>query len=127
MGTHRRKLTQAERNPVAIRAAVTALATAVVHVTAVYGLVDPDQEAAIGGAIDAAGLVVLVLWARTGVTPNAKVITRVTTGGAVVAGDAAEVATGTPIAVTENLADNRNPSPTTERVAVRPELVDHDG
>lgn len=92
-------LTPAQRNPVAIRAAIVALVVAVVHVLVVFGLLDNDQGDAIGGVIDTAGLVILVLWARAGVTPNAKVVARVNTKGKVVAGDAAETSTGVEVPV----------------------------
>lgn len=61
------------REPLAIRAAITAAVTALVHVAVVFGLLDLTvaQEALIGGAIDAVGLAVLTVWARGAVTPVA--------------------------------------------------------
>lgn len=88
-----------EREPLALRAAITAAVTALVHIAAVYGLVGADAEVAIGTAIDAVGLLVLIVWARAGVTANAKVVARVTTDGDVVAGDAALADTGTALGV----------------------------
>lgn len=88
-------LTPVEREPLAIRAAVTAAVTAVVHVAVVLGVpLDTEGERAIGLAVDAVGLLVLVMWARPSVVPAAKVVTRVTTSGDVVAGQAADVPTG---------------------------------
>lgn len=108
----------AEKNPLAVRAAVTAAVTGLVHVAVVFGLVDVEQATAIGGAVDAAGLLVFVLWARAGVTPNAKVITQVTTKGVVVAGDAAVMPTGDELDVSRagDLA-------LVDSVLVKPELV----
>lgn len=92
-------LTVAEREPLAIRAAVTAAVTAVVHVAVVLGLgLSQEAELAIGGAVDAVGLVVVLVLARPAVTANAKVIARVTNDGKVVAGDAAVTPTGTELA-----------------------------
>lgn len=92
-------LSTAEREPLAVRAGVTAAVTAVVHTAVVLGVLHLDaiQETAIGAAVDAVGLVVILVWVRSGVTANAKVIARVTTAGGVVAGDAAVTPTGTPL------------------------------
>lgn len=96
-------LTPIDREPLAIRAAVTAAVTAVVHVAVVLGApLSTEAELAIGGAIDTIGLVVLLLWTRPNVTANAKVIARVTNAGAVVAGDAAVTPTGTELAATRH-------------------------
>lgn len=109
----------AKRNPVAVRAAIVAAATAVLHVAVVFGLLDNAHAAAlvdaVGPLVDLVGLVVLVAWARAGVTPNAKVITRVTTKGTVVTGDASTIPTGTEL----NTAD-ANVAP----VPVDPALLD---
>lgn len=89
-------LTTTEREPLVIRAAVTTAVTAVVHVAVVLGLgLSQEAELAIGGAVDALGLVVVLLWSRPSVTANAKVIARVNNDGQVVAGDAAVTPTGT--------------------------------
>jgi len=111
------KLSLADRNPVVVRGAITAAATAIVHVLVVLALVPARVEDPISTAVDAIGLVVLLLWARAGVTPNAKVITRVTTSGRVVAGDAAVRPAGQPVAVVPGVVAR------TEPVAVKPELV----
>lgn len=88
------KLSKTE--PLAVRAAVTAAVTAVVHVAVLLGLpLTPETETGIGSAVDAVGLLVLILWARAGVTANAKVVARVSTStGQLVAGDAAAFETG---------------------------------
>lgn len=110
-------LTRLDREPLAIRAAVTAAVTAVVHVAVTLGLpLDQAAELAIGGAVDAVGLVVLLVWTRPAVTANAKVIARVTTEGAVVAGDASTTPTGTIIPATGGI------NPVAE-VPVKPGLV----
>jgi hypothetical protein len=63
------------REPLALRAAIVAAVTAVVHVAVVLGLLQLDaaSEAAVGGAIDLVGTAVLVVWTRGAVTPNAAV------------------------------------------------------
>lgn len=114
-------LNLAQRNPVAVRAAAVGAVTAVVHVGVVTGLVPADVEQPIAGAVDAIGLLALVLWAVPSVTPNAKVLTRVTTDGAVVAGDAAVVDTGTELGVVQDPSG----APLAGYVAVNPELVTH--
>lgn len=114
-------LTTTEREPLVIRAAVTTAVTAVVHVAVVVGLLNLDQgaETAIGAAVDAVGLVVLLLWARPSVTANAKVIARVTNDGKVVAGEAAVTPTGTELA-----AQQRADAPTVVGpVEVKPGLA----
>lgn len=62
--------------PIAVRAAVVALVTAAVHTLAVLGVVDSDVEVAVGGLVDAVGLVVVVVWSRAAVTPNELVAAR---------------------------------------------------
>lgn len=59
------------REPLAVRAAVVALVTAIVHAAVVFGLVhwSAEQETTLGGLIDLAGLVVALIWARSAVTP----------------------------------------------------------
>lgn len=109
-----------DREPVALRAAVVALATAAVHVLVVVGLLDTDTEAAIGGLIDAAGLVLLVLVVRPAVVPAAKVVTRVTTAGQVVAGDASGLPTGQVVAVASDVEATPE---VVGRVTVNPELL----
>lgn len=61
------------REPLAIRAAITAAATAVLHVLVVLGAlpIDADAEAAIATAVDLVGFAVLVVWTRGKVTPTA--------------------------------------------------------
>jgi hypothetical protein len=83
-----------EREPLAIRAAITVAVTTIVHVAVVSGLVDKALETPIATAVDAVGFVILVLWGRAGVTPNAQVVAQVTPTGSVVAGDASSVQTG---------------------------------
>lgn len=115
-------LTTSEREPLAIRAAITAAVTAAVHAAVVLGLlhIDKSAEAAIGAAVDAVGLVALILWSRVAVTANAKVIARVTNDGKVVAGDAAITPTGTelPAQVVETSG-----ATIVGRVAVKPGLA----
>lgn len=99
MSAPRKNLSLVERQPIAVRAAVVIAVTAVVHVLVVAGLVSDDVEKAIASAVDALGALALVLWSIKSSTPNAKVITSVTTAGTVVAGDAAVEPTGTPVQV----------------------------
>ena len=115
-------LTTIDREPLAIRAAVTTAVTAVVHVAAVLGLpLDQAAELAIGAAVDAVGLVVLLVWTRPNVTANAKVIARVTNDGTVVAGDAAAISTGSVIATAPNLGGTA--PQLDEPVVIKPGLV----
>lgn len=112
-------LSLTDREPVAVRAALVALATAAGHVLVVVGLLDTDTENAIGALIDAAGLVLLVLLVRPTVVPAAKVITRVTTAGQVVAGEAAVAPTGELLPV----GTHDGPPAVVGSVAVNPELI----
>lgn len=112
-------LSLTDREPVAVRAALVALATAAVHVLVVVGLLDTDTENAIGALIDAAGLVLLVLLVRPAVVPAAKVITRVTTAGQVVAGEAAVAPTGELLPV----GTHDGPPAVVGSVPVNPELI----
>lgn len=92
-----------KREPAAIRGAVVAAVTAVVHFLVVVGVVDKSTETALVPGIDVLGLVVAVLWIRLGVTANAKVVARVsTTQGEVVAGEAASAPTGTVLPTTSH-------------------------
>lgn len=61
------------REPLAIRAAIVAALTALVHLGVVLGVLDLSAEAetAVGVAIDLAGTAVLVVWTRGAVTPVA--------------------------------------------------------
>lgn len=60
-----------KREPLVIRSAITAAATAVLHVLVVLGVlpIEPAAETAIAGAIDLVGVAVLVVWSRGAVTP----------------------------------------------------------
>lgn len=64
------------------------------------------------------GPVVAGLWIRFGVTPNAKVVSRVTTDGNVVAGDASTVVTGGVLTVRDTVV-----GPVVEPTHVDPKLV----
>ena len=60
------------REVVARRAAAVLVVTTAVHIAVVLGLparLESTIPAIVGGAIDFLGLVVTVLWARSGVTP----------------------------------------------------------
>ncbi|UZJ23728.1 hypothetical protein RHODO2019_10975 [Rhodococcus antarcticus] len=61
------------REPLAIRAAITAAITGLIHVLVVTGVlgIDADSEGAIAGAVDVVGALVLTLWSRASVTPVA--------------------------------------------------------
>ncbi|UDL14629.1 membrane protein [Arthrobacter phage KeAlii] len=61
------------REPLAIRAAIVAAATAILHVLVILGVfpIDHDAENAIALAIDLIGTAVLVIWTRGKVTPTA--------------------------------------------------------
>lgn len=109
-----------DRDPLILRAAVTAAVTAVVHVVVVLGApLDSSAETAIGAAVDGLGLVVLLILARRKVTPNAKVVARVTSRGRVVAGEAAVEPTETVLAVDPPYTDDVG----RPEVTVRSELL----
>lgn len=59
------------REPLAIRGAIVAAVTALLHVLIVVGAlpIDADAEHAIAGAVDLLGTAVLVVWTRGKVTP----------------------------------------------------------
>lgn len=61
----------AAREPLAIRAAIVAAVTAILHVLIVLGVlpIDATAEHAIAGAVDLVGTAVLVAWTRGKVTP----------------------------------------------------------
>lgn len=59
------------REPLAVRAAITAIVTALAHAAVSLGWIDTEAESAITAAIDTVGALVLVLWARRAVTPTA--------------------------------------------------------
>jgi hypothetical protein len=90
-------LSLTERQPIAVKAAVIGLLTALLHVLVVTGVVPVDAEDSIAGLIDAIGATILVVLSIRAVTPNAKVVTRVTTRGTVVAGEASTAPTGAPV------------------------------
>lgn len=60
-----------KREPLVIRGAIVAAATALLHVLVVLGVVpiDPEQEVAVVSAIDLVGTAILVAWTRGKVTP----------------------------------------------------------
>lgn len=91
-------LSVVKSQPAVVRGAIVAVVTAVVHVLVVAGVVDHDTEKSLAPLIDALGFALAIVWIRYGVTPNAKVVARVSTSeGVVVAGDAATVTTGATI------------------------------
>jgi hypothetical protein len=97
-------LTLADREPLAIRAAVTTSVTACVHVGVV--------------------LVVILVWSRPRVVPAAKVISRVTNQGRVVAGEAAARPTDTEIQVHRDVGvPGSRRLPRVVEVAVNPNLL----
>lgn len=122
----RTALTLAQRQPLAVRAAAVAAVVAIVHVAVVAGLIDVEQEEAIAGAVDALGLLALVFLGAKSVTPNAKVISRVTTEGTVVAGDASTVATGTEIGTAPSPSAGlvQSSNDLVASAPVKPELVE---
>jgi hypothetical protein len=60
-----------EREPLLIRGAIVAAATALLHVLIVLGIlpIDATAEHAVAGAVDLIGTAVLVVWTRGKVTP----------------------------------------------------------
>lgn len=120
MSTPPYSLSLAERHPIAVRAAVAALVVAVIHVLVALGVPVPeDLEDSILDLVDAGAALLVVISAIRAVTPNAKVITQVTTEGTVVAGEAAIEPTGAEV---ETLPSNETGLPV-PLATVNPDLV----
>lgn len=62
-----------EREPLVIRGAIVAAATALIHVLVILGVfpITPDAESAIALTVDLMGTAILVVWTRGKVTPVA--------------------------------------------------------
>ena len=89
-----------EREPVALIMAAAAAVSATITLLAAFGLTltDAQRDAILTtGVAWAVLLVVLIPLVRSSVTPRAAVVERVTPAGVVVAGDASELPTGTPV------------------------------
>lgn len=96
----RRTIDVVKGNPTVVRGAVVAVLSLLTGLGFTWATdVDPDV---VVGILAVLGPIAATLWSRFAVTPNAKVITRVTTTGEVVAGDAAVAPTGTPLTVSTN-------------------------
>lgn len=108
------------REPLAVRTGIVAAAGAVVDLLVAFKVpIDGTQQTAILGVVNAVVIpVVLLFVARRAVTSNARVVSRVTDHGAVVAGDAAVAESGDRALLTETRGGDPVPL-----VAVRPELV----
>lgn len=108
-----------EREPTVVRSVAVGVVVAFLHLLVGYDVIEADKEPLILGFVDALGLLILVLSVRGSVVPAAKVVTRVTTQGDVVFGEAA-------VEPTNSLADDGTQIDDGETVAVatvRPELL----
>lgn len=115
-----KKMSLIEREPLAVLGAVGVVVTALIHLLVVFGFdVNPEREKAITGLVDAVGLLVILFIGRRSVTANRKVVSRTTTTGEVVAGDAAAAPTGSLVPI---VADPLTGEPVPV-VAVRPALL----
>lgn len=115
-----KKLTLIERQPLAVLGGVGVAVTALIHLLVEFGIpITERQQTAVGGVVDAVGLLVILFLGHKAVTPNSKVVSRTTTEGQVVAGDASQARTGS---VVDIVADptTGEPVPVTP---VKPELV----
>lgn len=125
MGRHRRRredrtISPVEGNPSVIRSAVVAVLTLLAALGVTWaGDVDEATVSAVVTLLAVLAPLAAGLWVRFGVTPNAKVVSRVTTAGDVVAGDAAVAETGTPLPVHVG----GNGTPVVLATSVRGELV----
>jgi hypothetical protein len=119
-----RGLTRLE--PLAVRAAITVAVTAILHALVALGVIGltEAQQDAIVAALDTAGALFLVVWARGAVTPNAKVIATVAPADGydvVAAGDALlNVPTGAAVNVTVRSERDSVPFPSAGSVLVNP-------
>lgn len=89
-----------EREPVALIMAAAAAVSATITLLAAFGLTitEAQRDAILATGISwAVLLVVLIPLVRSYVTPRAAVVERVTPAGVVVAGEASELPTGTPV------------------------------
>lgn len=117
----RKHLPHTKTEPAVTRGAVVAALTLLSGLGVTWaGDLDRDQIAAL--AVVGSILVPLLqgLWTRFAVTANAKVIARVTTGGGVVAGDAAVSPTGSALPTNRRGA---SPLPTLDPVVIQAGLV----
>lgn len=114
----RKKITGAAAEPAVYRGAVVAVLSLLTLLGFGWAAqVDAGTVAVIAGALATLAPIVQALWTRVVVTPNAKVVARVTTDGRVVAGDASVQPTG---------ADVDRPGPggrTVVQTTVQPDLV----
>lgn len=91
----RRVIGLAEGNPALIRGAVVAILALLATLGFGWAAdVDRDTITAVAAVISFLAPLIGALLTRPAVTPNPKVVARVTTGGDVVAGDASEITTG---------------------------------
>lgn len=85
-----------EREPLTVLALIVGAVSAVIDVVVAFGVsLAPAAEHSILAAVNAIGLLAIVLLVRPRTVPAAKVIARVTTGGDVVAGEASTIPTNT--------------------------------
>lgn len=114
-----RRVGKVEGNPTVVRGAVVAVLTLLAGLGVTWAAdVDSATVDAVVVLLGVLSPLVATLWARYAVTPNAKVVARVTTEGDVVAGDASTVVTGQVLKVRDTLV-----GPTVEPVNVDPERL----
>lgn len=118
-GGRHRKVGKVEGNPAMIRAGVVSALTLLAALGFRWAAdVDRETVAAIVTLLAVGGPLVAGLWTRFAVTPNVKVVSRVTTEGDVVAGDAALAPTGDVLVVHESMG-----GPVVEPVKIRSDRV----
>jgi hypothetical protein len=123
-GQHKRKLSRLETNPAIVRGVTVALALLAAGGISWAADVPRETIELVAYVVGVLAPVVVGLWTRFAVTPNAKVVTRYSvTDGTVVAGDAAAFPTGEEV---DTRATHVSGVPTIETFAVPldPKLVD---
>lgn len=126
MSTIRKGLTLPQAEPAMVRAIVVALLLLASLGFSWAADVDPETITAWAVALGFLVPILQGLWTRYGSTANAKVVARVTTGGQVVAGDAAVIPTGTELAVRTTRAPMSDGTITqVDAVPIKPNLA-HD-
>lgn len=98
-----------KREPVITTSLITAAATATIALLVAFGLplTDAQQQAIL--AVVAVAAPILVIAARRWTVPASTVVEQVR-GGVVVAGEASELATGTPVRTLGSLDPDREPT-----------------
>jgi len=100
MATHLAIPTAAEREPALVIGLITAAVASVLVLLAAFGVqLTPEQQVAVIGVIAGVGPLITAIISRTKVTSTATVVQVVAPDGAILAGPASSLETGTVIAL----------------------------